>query len=84
MMGRPVKDYWNWEKCSIPYAGDWRRQLEAEHFLRDNVSNSHYKIFASSDYPTPRRRHSCKVYTAFHYYIKDPKLAIYFALRYAK
>ena len=84
-MARPVKDYWNWPMITVPYNGDWRSLTDAEHFLRDNTrSRDHYQIFASSDYPKPRRKHAHKVYTAFHYHIKDPGLATFFQLRFAK
>ena len=81
-MGRPVKDYWNWVKISIP-AADWRDTVQREKFLTANTwSQSHYEIRADKEFSQPRTRRSNKHYTIFHYYIKDPMLASVFKLKF--
>ena len=79
-MGKPVKDYWNWIKVTIPQTPDWRSRVEVENYLDYNFPNEH-KIFVTTEYPKPRKRYSMKVITEYHYYLKDPKLASWLMLK---
>lgn len=83
-MGRPAKDYWNWNEITIPYDGDWKKSTDASEFLYSNTpSESQYEIRATTEYEQPRRRGDYKKVIAHHYYIKDTKLATFFKLKFS-
>ena len=84
-MGRPVKDYRSWTTIVIPHDGDWRKSTAARMFLNSNTpSTDYYEIREDREWPAVRTRHTYKQTTAIHYYIKDPKLATMFTLRFAR
>jgi hypothetical protein len=86
-MGRPVKDYWNWTEVVVPYTKDaWKLptgNIAAEQFLYSQCGDAGHAILVTKEYPTPRQRHSYKLVTAYHYYIKDRALATAFALKFS-
>ena len=83
-MGRKAKDYWNWNRITVPYEKDWRKAIDSEDFLKEAANDREYHITVSTEYPTiPKRRYDTKRVTAYHYYIKDESLASWFSLKYA-
>jgi hypothetical protein len=83
-MGRPVKDYWNWQKVTIKYnSGDWKKPISIDQYLYSNVGDSGYSAFVDKEWPTPRKRGDSKVITQYHYYIKDPHHALVVGLKWS-
>jgi hypothetical protein len=80
-IGRPVKDYWNWNKLEFQYTG-WKDKpwAEVEQYLYGHQS-PYYEIREETEWPTPRTRWSHKQTSRKHYWIKDPVVASWVALK---
>lgn len=82
-MGRPVKNFWDWNKITIPYSGDYVKVASLSRYLYSTVGDNNHHKTATLDYKYPRKRHANKVYTSHTYYIKDPVVASYVALKWS-
>ena len=82
-MGRPTKDYWNWNMITIPYNGDHSKTAAINLYLYAETGDSGHHICQTTEYPVPRNQWASKKVTAFHYYIKDPAHAAFVKLKWA-
>lgn len=81
-MCRPVKNWREWTEITIPYFGNWEKAAKETHYLEDILDEHEYEIRVTKEYPKPRKQWANKVIT-HHYYIKDPKIATLFSLKFS-
>jgi len=74
-------EHFLWHKIDIPYDGNWRKHLEIEKFLESNADAKDYKIFNQTHYKQPRKQHAHKVVCNYTYYIKNPSISSWLALK---
>lgn len=75
-------NWWNWPVVNVPYSSNWNAALEAERYLGLISPNKEFEVRVSKDWPINRPK-KFKVIVMHHYYIKDPRNASIFALKYA-